>query len=137
MIYHVICSRGADYIGETIRNSEIRWNEHITVKDQNSDCVKHLNNHFDHEFRWFVLSHASKNCLKSKILEAHYIKTCQPSLINQINSDLLKLFRNADLKINVRPKSKIVRPNEKHTRHSVGREKFEAKSNARSDHASV
>ena len=104
MIYRVICSCGADYIGETIRNSEIRWNEHITVKDQNSDCVKHLNNHFDHEFRWFVLSHASKNCLKRKILEAHYIKTCQPSLINQINSDLLKLFRNADLKINVRPK---------------------------------
>ena len=51
VIYRVICSCGADYIGETIRNSEIRWNEHISVKDKNSDCVKHLNNHFDHEFR--------------------------------------------------------------------------------------
>ena len=30
------------------------------------------------------------------------MKTCQPSLINQINSDLLKLFRNAGLKITVR-----------------------------------
>ena len=137
MIYRVICSCGADYIGETIRNSEIRWNEHISVKDKNSDCAKHLNNHFDYEFRWFVLSHASKNCLKRKILEAHYIKTCQPSLINQTNSDLLKLFRNAGLKINVRPKSKIIRPNEKHTGHSVRWEKFEAKLNARSDHASV
>ena len=77
------------------------WNEHITVKNKNSDCVKHLNNHFDHEFRWFVLSHASKSCLKCKILEAHYIKTCQPSLISQINSDLLKLFRNVGLKITV------------------------------------
>ena len=98
MIYRVICSCGADYIGETIRNSEIRWNEHITVKDQKSDCVKHLNNHFDHESRWFVLSHASKNCLKRKILEVHYIKTCQPSLINQINSDLLNFLETQALK---------------------------------------
>ena len=34
-----ICSCGADYIGETIRNSEIRWNEHITGKDKNLDCI--------------------------------------------------------------------------------------------------
>ena len=88
VIYCGICSCGADYIDETIRNFEIRWNEHITGKDKNSDCVKHLNNHFDHEFRWFVLSRASKNCLKRKILEAYYIKTCQPSLNNQISSDV-------------------------------------------------
>ena len=101
MIYRVICSCAANYIGETIRNSEIRWNEHITVKDKYSDRVKHLNSHFDHEFQWFVLSCASNNCLKRKIFEAHYIKTCQSSLINQINSDLLKPFRNAGLKITV------------------------------------
>ena len=91
MIYRGICSCGADYIGETIRNSEIRWNEHSTGKDKNSDCAKHLNDHFDHEF---VLSCASKNCLKRKILEAYYIKTCQPSLNNQMNSHVLNLFRN-------------------------------------------
>ena len=34
-----ISSCGADYIGETILNSETRWNEHITGKDKNSDCV--------------------------------------------------------------------------------------------------
>ena len=94
VIYCGICSCGADYIGETIRNSEIRWNKHITGKDQNSDCVKPLNNNFDHEFRWFVLSGPSKNRLKREILEAYCIKTCQPSLNNQINSDLLNLFRN-------------------------------------------
>ena len=76
VIYRGICSCGADYIGETIRNSEIRWNEHITGKYKNSDCVKHLSGHFDHELRWFVLSRASKNYLKRKILEAYYIKTC-------------------------------------------------------------
>ena len=34
------------------------------------------------------------NCLKRKILEAYYIKTCQPSLSNEIKSDVLSLFRN-------------------------------------------
>ena len=94
MWYIVIyCSFGADYFGETIRNSEIRWNEHIIGWD-NSDCVKHLNDHFHQEFRWIVLCPASKNCLKHKILEAYYITTCQPSINNQIDSDLLNLFRN-------------------------------------------
>ena len=69
VIYRGICSCGADYIDETIRNSEIKWNEHITGKDKNSDCVKHLNSHFDHEFRWSVLSRSFKDCLKRKILE--------------------------------------------------------------------
>ena len=70
-----ICSCGAYYIGETIRNSETRWDEDSTGKDKNSNYVKHLKDHFDHKFRWFGLSHASKDCLKDKILEAYYIKT--------------------------------------------------------------
>ena len=49
VIYRGICSYSADYIGETVRNSEIRWNEHSTGKDKNSDCIKHLNDHFDHK----------------------------------------------------------------------------------------
>ena len=39
VIYRGICSCGADYIDETIRNYEKRWNEHITGKDKNSDCL--------------------------------------------------------------------------------------------------
>ena len=65
VMYCGICSCGADYIGKTIRNSEMRWNEHITGKDKNSNCVKHLNNYLDHEFRWFVLSRASKKLFKT------------------------------------------------------------------------
>ena len=76
------------------RDSEVRWNEHTTGKDKNSDCVKHLKSHFDHEFRWFVLSRVSKKCLKRKTLEAYYIKTCQPTLNNQTNSEVINLFRN-------------------------------------------
>ena len=94
MIYQSICSCGADYIGKTIRNSEIRWNEHINEKDKSSDCVRHLKDHFDHEFRWFILSCSFKNYLKRTILEAPYIKTCPASLNNQIDSDALNLFRN-------------------------------------------
>ena len=54
VIYRGICSCSEDYIGERVRNSEIRWNEHITGKDKNSDCIENLNDNFDHEFRWFV-----------------------------------------------------------------------------------
>ena len=28
IIYRGICSRGADYIGETVHNARLRWNEH-------------------------------------------------------------------------------------------------------------
>ena len=47
-------------------HSCVRWNErnitepNITRKNKNSDYVKHLNDHFDHEFRWVFLSRASK-----------------------------------------------------------------------------
>ena len=92
MWYIVVYVRGVQII--LIKSSEIKWNEYNTRKDKNSDCVKHLNNHFDHDFRWFALSPVSKNCLKCKILEAYYIKACQPSLNNQINSDVFNLFRN-------------------------------------------
>ena len=95
VIYRGVCSCGADCIGGTIRNSKIRWKEHSTGKDKNSDCVKHLNDNFDQKFRWFVLSRALKNFLKWEILEAYYIKTRrQPSLNTQVNSDILNLYRN-------------------------------------------
>ena len=44
---------------------------------------------------------------------------------------------NGETSDNVRPKSKVVRPNKKHTGHSVRREKFEAKFNVRPYYASV
>ena len=50
VIFRGICSCGADFTGEKIRNCKIRWNEHITGKDRNLDCVKHLNHNFDLEF---------------------------------------------------------------------------------------
>ena len=59
-------------------NFEIKWKEHRTGRDKNSDCVKYLNDNFNHESRWFVLFCALKYCLKRMTLEAYYIKTHQP-----------------------------------------------------------
>ena len=36
VIYKGVCSCGADYIGETICNVKIRWNEHESGIDKNS-----------------------------------------------------------------------------------------------------
>ena len=78
---------------ETIRNTEIRCNEHNAGKIKIL-ILKHLNYYLVHEFRWFVLSCASTISIKSKILDVYYINTGQPSLITQMNSDLFNLFRN-------------------------------------------
>ena len=50
VIYKGVCSCGADYIGETIRNVKIRWNEHESGTDKNSECFKHLQEHLSHGF---------------------------------------------------------------------------------------
>ena len=94
VIYRGICSCGADYIGETVRNAQLRWNEHENGTDKNSECAKHLNENDNHEFKWSILSLAPKISFKRKILEAYFIKTLNPILNNQLNSDILTLFRN-------------------------------------------
>ena len=38
------------YIAETNRNSKIGRKKHNTGKDKNSNCAKHLNDNFNHEF---------------------------------------------------------------------------------------
>ena len=50
VIYKGVCSCGANYVGETIRNVKIRWNEHESGIDKNSECFKHLQEHLSHGF---------------------------------------------------------------------------------------
>ena len=50
VIYKGVCSCGADYIGEIIRNVKIRWNEHESGIDKNSECFKYLQEHSSHGF---------------------------------------------------------------------------------------
>ena len=75
-------------------NAGLRWNEHENGTDKNSECAKHLNENDNHECKWSVLSLAPKFSFKRNILEAYFSKTLNPILNNQLNSDILKLFRN-------------------------------------------
>ena len=69
-------------------------NEHENGTNKNSKCAKHLNENDNHEFKWSILSWAPKASFKKKILEAYFIKTLNSILNNQLNSEILTLFRN-------------------------------------------
>ena len=56
LIQKGVSSCAADYIGETICNVKIRWNEHESGIDKNSECFQHLQEHLSHGFQWSVLS---------------------------------------------------------------------------------
>ena len=92
--YKRICSSRADYIGETLRNALLQWNEHENGTDKNSESSKHLNENDNHELKWSILSLTLKVSFKRKILEAYFSKTLNPILNSQLNSDILTLFRN-------------------------------------------
>ena len=94
VIYESVCSCFADYIGETIWNVKMRWNEHESGIDKNSECFKHLQEHFSHGFHWSIVSIAPRNTFKRKMLEAYFIKIMVPSLNSQMNNNVLTLFRN-------------------------------------------
>ena len=88
-IYLGTCNK--TYIGETKRNVETRWKEHLNPK-QNSEIAKHLYEHDDHVVTFKVLASASTHSLKRKILEAYYIAQSKPTLNDQLNSQNLRLF---------------------------------------------
>ena len=94
VIYRGICLWGADYIGETVLNARLLWNKNENGIDKNSECAKHLNKSDNHEFKCSILSLAPKVSFKRKILEAYFIKKLNPILNNQLNCDILTLFRN-------------------------------------------
>ena len=93
VIYKNICSCGKTYVGETIRNSKIRWDEHNDL-NKNSEPAKHLAGNIEHEFSWYVLTRSPENTLKRRILEAYFRKLIVPSLNEQLDNDMLMLFRN-------------------------------------------
>ena len=88
VIYNDICSCGETYVGKTIRNCKIKWDEHNDV-DKNSEPAKHLAVNIEHEFSWYVLTRAAENTL-----EAHFIKLIVLSLNEQLDNNVLMLFRN-------------------------------------------
>ena len=83
MIYKVTCSCGETYIGETIRNTSIRWEEHNDPPNK-SELAKHLKINFHHVFNWITLRN----------LEASYSASLKPTLNEQKDFEILTLFRN-------------------------------------------
>ena len=84
-IYKGVCICGETYIRETIRNVETGWKEHNTSSHKSSS-LKHINSHLDYIFSWLIICNAPTNKFKQKIIK--------PTLTDQLNSDLLYLFRN-------------------------------------------
>ena len=66
-IYLGTCSCGNSYIGETKRNTIIRWSEHNDPKGK-SKPSKHLAQHPSHAFTWQVLLTAPQNIRQRKNL---------------------------------------------------------------------
>ena len=93
VIYQGICSCGATYIGETVRNASIRWSERNNING-NSEPAKHIAANTTHVFSWKVISGAPKNAHKRELLEAMIIRLHNPSLNEQLETKSLILFRN-------------------------------------------
>ena len=87
------CLCGRRYIGETIRNSDIQWNEHESTTGK-SEPAKHLADNKSHMLTWKVLSSAPLHFRKRKILEAFFITKLEPGLNDQIEHHALSLFRH-------------------------------------------
>ena len=86
MIYERVCSCQESYIGETVRNIEISWQEHEdTQKD--SEPAKYLQNSPTHSFTWKnLIIKASSNRHIRQNMEASIITLKQPSLNEQVES---------------------------------------------------
>ena len=90
--YKGISSCGESYIGGTIRNVEVRWEEHNNPMKK-SNPSKHLKDNLDHVFNWPVLANAPENMFQQKVLEAYYIVLEKPNLNQQLKPSRLNLFR--------------------------------------------
>ena len=74
VIYHGLCSCGdsEEYVGEMMRNLEVRIAEHSDHK-QKSEPARHLQKNPDHEFDWKILFKA-RNTIKWRIVEGLFIQ---------------------------------------------------------------
>ena len=66
------CTCKEFYIGGTKRKSEVRWNEHCSLK-KSSEVGDHLLVNSDHNITWQIIAKAPAQTFKGKILEAFYI----------------------------------------------------------------
>ena len=64
------------------------------TKNSKSEPAKHLKWNSTHKFRWTITSKAPENFRERRVLEAYFIKTICPTLNEQLDNDILTLFRN-------------------------------------------
>ena len=81
------------HISETIRNVDVRWNEHEDIRKE-SEPAEHLRKNLNHKFKWETLLQAPKNYRQRKNLEVSFIAIMEPTLNNQLHTKKLYLFRN-------------------------------------------
>ena len=93
VFYKSNCSCDENYVGESVRNVVLRWAEHEDPNKQ-SKPAKHLKYIPDHQLGWKVLTRAPEYTRKRKTLEALLVKSLNPSLNEQLDTELLVLFRN-------------------------------------------
>ena len=79
---------------KTVHSTRLRWYEHENGTDRDSESAKRLNENDNHEFSWSILSLPPKILFQRKMFEAYIIKTLNVVLKNQLNTDILQLFRN-------------------------------------------
>ena len=86
-IYEGNCLCGENYGGEFVRNVVLRWAEHETLNKQ-SETAKHLKCFPDYQFEWKVLTRAPEYNGKRKVFEAFLTKSTNPSLNEQLDTEL-------------------------------------------------
>ena len=96
VIYEGKCTCNEEYIGETVRITDIRWKEHTSPSPTSTltDPAKHVMENPTHQFTWKVITRAPQNKLKRLILEGYFIAKRRPKINVQTNPRLLLLFRN-------------------------------------------
>ena len=92
------------YIGETIRNSEIRWNEHEDIHKE-SEPAKNLRKNPKCKFKWETVLQPAKSYRQRKNLEASFIAITGATLNNQLDTktfiySVMVLHENFQLIVN-------------------------------------
>ena len=68
--------------------------ERAHTPSDKSNPSKQINSHLDHIFTRSIICNAPTNKFKQKIMEAYFIAIIKQTINDQLDSDLLHLFRN-------------------------------------------
>ena len=93
VIWKGTCACKEFYVGETKRNSEVRWNEHCSLK-KSSEVVDHLLVNADHNITSQIIAKSPAQTFKQKILEAFSMGKLKPTFNSQKDIKITHLLRN-------------------------------------------